>query len=58
MSCVSIAIIGFKRSTWWGPSKSAFEDLTINEKRLAAFSGISFLAGILIFIIGVIIKLL
>jgi hypothetical protein len=49
---VCFGIIGFKRSAWWGPSKSVTENLDSTEMSLMKIGFIIIVFGILIFVIS------
>ena len=48
----SFGIIGFKRSAWWGPSKSVTENLDPTETSLMKIGFIFIVVGALIFVIS------
>lgn len=53
-SAACFGIIGFRRSAWWGPARSVFEELDPKEKRLAKIGGLFSLAGSVFFLVSAI----
>ena len=45
-ACATIALVGFKRSAWWGPMRSVFEPLDEKEIRIVKVAGVLFLLGV------------
>jgi hypothetical protein len=56
MSGICISIIGFRHSVWYGSRQKLFEKLTPLDMRLAKIAALFFVAGVLCFVIGTIVK--
>jgi hypothetical protein len=52
IGCGCFGLIGFKRSAWWGPSKSVMDELDLVEKRFAKIGFISLLASLVFFVVA------
>lgn len=52
-SLAFIALIQNKRSHWWGPHRSVFEDLSKGELKLLKISGVLSAIAVVFFIIGI-----
>ncbi len=55
-SMVLLALIQLKRSHWWGPSLSIFEDLSEGEKKLIKIAGVLFVLSVVFFITGAVLS--
>jgi hypothetical protein len=55
-SVFSLALIQLKRSHWWGPSRSIFEDLSLGDKKLLKISGVLFILSVVFFITGAVLS--
>lgn len=56
MSGVCISITGFRNSVWYGTKQKLFEELNPLDMKLIKIAALFFVAGILFFIIGTIVK--
>lgn len=48
----SFGLVGFRRSAWWGPSKSVMDELDPTEKRVVKIGLISLLASLVFFLVA------
>ena len=56
MAAICLGITSFRNSAWYGVKQKLFEDLNPIDMKLAKIAGLFFIAAILFFFIGTIVR--